>query len=405
MKVLRDSNTNVSQRYKNTINSKVIPQPGTVVAQMNVSQYAATGSELQDLENSKHWAGIAEGFADQAHDDAERASTFADVAQTHAISAQESAAAAGAFTDKSKEWAEYSEHQAGLSQVSAEESAASASGALGHEINAETALASAIEARDKSKEYRDTSGAHAAEAKESEISASEYKNSAFDSKELAYQWAEGYPQNSSKYWADRAMSAATTAIVSGGTWAPTSAAEYPTVLDETVNTMFFVQFETEFETYTFSTGPFAGKTTSSQDVMFWEVNPVPKWSLMRSPLSNSVMSVNGKTGNIITLLPSDLGAYTKVEVDNAIRTRVPNTRLVNGKALSSDISLGPSDVGAYSKMESNNLLLLKTDKTTTINKYPLSSNIILDYDDVGARPNTWLPTINEISGTIDFGTF
>ena len=405
MKVLRDSNTNVSQRYRNSISTNAIPQPGTVVAQNNVSQYSATGAELQDLENAKHWAGIAEGFAEDAHDSAGRSEAFSGSAHVSAVAAQNSAAAAESSNSESEKWAKRSEDQAVLSEASAKASAASAQAAFGHEINAETALASTIVARDKTLEYRDAAGAHAGEAKASELLAEEYKNTSNDNKDLSYQWAEGYPTNSSKYWAEQAMTAAAAAVVSGGTWTPTDITEYPNITSQTVNTMYFVEFPDEFQTHTFAGGQLGGKTTSPQDIMFWEIAPVSKWSLLRSPLSNSIMEVNGKSGNVITLVPSDLGAYNTSEVDNAIKTRVPMTRLVNGKALSSDISLGPNDVGAYSKLEANDLLLLKADKEITVNTYPLSANIILDSDDVGARSNTWLPGINELSGTIDFGTF
>ncbi|PHM48492.1 phage tail protein [Xenorhabdus miraniensis] len=77
-------------------------------------------------------------------------------------------------------------------------------------------------------------------------------------------------------------------------------------------------------------------------------------------------TVNGKALlSDIKLTASDMNAYTKGEVDNRIEDikdlanaannnadgRVPLTRTVNGKALLSDIRLTASDVGAYSKTE------------------------------------------------------
>ncbi|MBD1226506.1 phage tail protein [Xenorhabdus griffiniae] len=77
-------------------------------------------------------------------------------------------------------------------------------------------------------------------------------------------------------------------------------------------------------------------------------------------------TVNGKALlSDIDLTASDVNAYTKVEVENRLEdikslankannnadSRVPLTRTVNGKALLSDIKLTASDVGAYSKVE------------------------------------------------------
>ncbi|WP_456303276.1 hypothetical protein [Xenorhabdus doucetiae] len=83
----------------------------------------------------------------------------------------------------------------------------------------------------------------------------------------------------------------------------------------------------------------------------------------RVPLTRTV---NGKALlSDINLTASDVGSYTKVEVENRLEgikdlankannnadSRVPLTRTVNGKALLSDIKLTASDVGAYSKVE------------------------------------------------------
>ncbi|MBI6550394.1 hypothetical protein H8A87_17270, partial [Xenorhabdus sp. VLS] len=77
-------------------------------------------------------------------------------------------------------------------------------------------------------------------------------------------------------------------------------------------------------------------------------------------------TVNGKALlSDIKLTASDMNAYTKGEVDSRVEEikdqanaannnadgRVPLTRTVNGKALLSDIKLTASDVGAYSKAE------------------------------------------------------
>lgn len=53
---------------------------------------------------------------------------------------------------------------------------------------------------------------------------------------------------------------------------------------------------------------------------------------------------------------TNLGAYSKTEVDNKLSGKVATTITINGKALSSGITLSASDVGAYSKTEVDNKL-------------------------------------------------
>ena len=83
---------------------------------------------------------------------------------------------------------------------------------------------------------------------------------------------------------------------------------------------------------------------------------------------------------------------------------VPNTRKVNGKALTGDISLSSSDVGAVPTTRTVNNKALSTDisltasdvgavpTSRTVNGKPLSENITLTYSDVGAVSDT--TTIN-----------
>lgn len=47
-------------------------------------------------------------------------------------------------------------------------------------------------------------------------------------------------------------------------------------------------------------------------------------------------------------------------------TKVPNSRAINGKILTSDISLTASDVDAYTKTEIDNLELITVDDIDTI---------------------------------------
>lgn len=69
---------------------------------------------------------------------------------------------------------------------------------------------------------------------------------------------------------------------------------------------------------------------------------------------------------------------------NAANSAVPNTRTVNGKALSSNISLGASDVGAYTKSETDtkiNAAVASTYKykgSVTADKLPTSGQVVGD---------------------------
>ncbi|MTC44349.1 phage tail protein [Providencia sp. wls1922] len=128
----------------------------------------------------------------------------------------------------------------------------------------------------------------------------------------------------------------------------------------------------------------------------------------------------------ITLSAGDVGAYTKAETDtkvadakkagtdaqataNAANTaainannnangRVPSTRKVNNKPLSTDITLSAGDVGAYTKTETDTKVAdakkVGTDANTNangrvpntrkVNNKPLSADITLSAGDVGA---------------------
>lgn len=69
---------------------------------------------------------------------------------------------------------------------------------------------------------------------------------------------------------------------------------------------------------------------------------------------------------------------------NAANSAVPNTRTVNGKALSSNISLGAGDVGAYTKSETDtkiNAAVASTYKykgSVTVDKLPTSGQVVGD---------------------------
>lgn len=62
---------------------------------------------------------------------------------------------------------------------------------------------------------------------------------------------------------------------------------------------------------------------------------------------------------------------------------VPITRTINKKALDTDITLTTADLGAVPT-------------SRTVNGKALSQNISLSAQDVGARPDTWMPTAQQV---------
>lgn len=110
-------------------------------------------------------------------------------------------------------------------------------------------------------------------------------------------------------------------------------------------------------------------------------------------------TVNGKAlSSDITLSASDVGARADTWLPTTTDINaVPNTRTVNSKALSSNITLTAADVGARANTWTPSAADVGAVPTTrTINTKALSSNITLTAADVGARANTWLPTPADI---------
>lgn len=76
---------------------------------------------------------------------------------------------------------------------------------------------------------------------------------------------------------------------------------------------------------------------------------------------------------------ADAAAAAQAAAQQTADQSVPNTRKVNGKALSEDITLAVEDLGAVPAARK-------------VNGKALSSDISLTASDVDARPNTWMPT-------------
>lgn len=144
-------------------------------------------------------------------------------------------------------------------------------------------------------------------------------------------------------------------------------------------------------------------------------------------------TINGKplTTNI-SLGPSDVGTYSKAEIDNkdkavrdaavlksalsestgsnteiamsqkgvtdAINTRVPTGRKVNGKPLTSDITLSSGDVGSYSKAEVDNRLGNYIPKSNMTSSLGSSTAYVMTQKGVTDQLNTKVPTSRTING-------
>lgn len=85
----------------------------------------------------------------------------------------------------------------------------------------------------------------------------------------------------------------------------------------------------------------------------------------------------------VILSASDVGAPTAQEVDDKLANKVPTSRKINGKPLTSDITIDLGD-SAYSKSEVDQMLGAKADAARTINGKPLTSDIEITAEDIGA---------------------
>lgn len=100
------------------------------------------------------------------------------------------------------------------------------------------------------------------------------------------------------------------------------------------------------------------------------------------PGNGMAVTDDGTLNNTLTL--SDLGG-------------VPNTRTVNGKALSADINLSAADVGARPSSwtpTADDVGAVPTSRR--INNKQLNADITLTASDVGARPSSWTPTAADV---------
>lgn len=115
-----------------------------------------------------------------------------------------------------------------------------------------------------------------------------------------------------------------------------------------------------------------------------------------------VLSVNSKSG-YVTLVPNDLGAYTKAEVDAKITPKFNTaggtlTGAVTGPSFVQSGAQGTAATSLTRKDYVDGLLATKVDKTVTVNGKPLSGSVSLTSDDVGARSVTWVPGWMDITG-------
>lgn len=86
-------------------------------------------------------------------------------------------------------------------------------------------------------------------------------------------------------------------------------------------------------------------------------------------LATFVDEIKSYTDDAVSTKANSTHTHTISDVANLQSTldaKVPATRTINSKALSSNITLSASDVGAYSKSESDSLELITIDDIDTI---------------------------------------
>lgn len=116
-----------------------------------------------------------------------------------------------------------------------------------------------------------------------------------ESKNKSEEWAVSpSTNNSAKYWAEEAKKAATSSVISGGPFTPTSSKEYPTlptsfmmrpdVADDAVlpDIYYIVYFEDPTGSYTWTTGDLATKTAHNQYMMYFD-RKATEWTLVPAP--------------------------------------------------------------------------------------------------------------------------
>jgi hypothetical protein len=116
------------------------------------------------------------------------------------------------------------------------------------------------------------------------------------------------------------------------------------------------------------------------------------------------MSASGTLNGVLEDFDSHLS-----DMSSSINAKVPNTRTVNGKALSSNITLSASDVSAYSKTEIDNMDFVLMDDIADsliyVGNNEATATTPLNADTLGGRPANEYALKSEIENLVNIPSF
>lgn len=169
-------------------------------------------------------------------------------------------------------------------------------------------------------------GQHLTGAQTAAEQARSHEAGALEHKQAALSQAQ-----SSQSWAEEARRAANETFISGGTFTPDVGAEYPDYLSAERDTSWLVQFDEAQASFTYGSGPLAGKTVWNGDQIFIDM-PAGRLTLIPNPTAAGVLSVNGVFGTSITLTATHIpygDGSVSAALDNILVTLNGNTQSIS----------------------------------------------------------------------------
>lgn len=211
---------------------------------------------------------------------------------------------------------------------------------------------------------------------------------------------------SAYHWAEFAMYHANLTFISGGTFDPTGANEYPDVTGIARDTIWIITLPEGQTAYTFKAGPLKDKVAGNGYQLFYDT-PSNTWELIVIS-ATGIISVNNKTGASITLTAQDVNALS---ISGGVLTgmlTVPSlkTDLIKD-ANANNIFEVAADKTIISKADLPTVIksktaLLKVAGMDGVEHDVYSSNNKPSANDIGALPDTYKPSWSDITGEKPF---
>lgn len=181
--------------------------------------------------------------------------------------------------------------------------------------------------RDEVESDRAEVSANAVDVNAKAIQVTNDAQDAAESSLLSQMWAvgnnpsNGTPSdtNNAEYWSNRAYQLATGALKYGNQFTPTPGTPYPPVTES--DTMYMVNFSDPNGSFTYTDGDLAGTTVINGNAIIYNVQQSGNKYEAQSYVFTGVATVNGKSpdgANNVDITASDVGAYSKGEVDTAL---------------------------------------------------------------------------------------